>query len=93
MSEETKFTEEELKQIKEIQDSYFEVQNKYGQSALAKLRLEEQFNTINKAEQDLAKNFEEIQSKEREFLKQITEKYGEGTLNPDTGVFTQNKSE
>ena len=90
---ETKFTEEELKQIKEIQDSYFEVQNKYGQSALAKLRLEEQFNTINKAEQDLAKNFEEIQSKEREFLKQITEKYGEGTLNPDTGVFTQNKSE
>ena len=70
-----------------------DIQNKYGQSALAKLRLEEQFNSIAKGEQDLAKNFEEIQSKERNFLKEITEKYGEGTLNPATGVFTQNKSE
>ena len=29
MAEETKFTEEELKQVKEIQDSYFDIQNNF----------------------------------------------------------------
>ena len=53
MAEETKFTEEELKQIKEIQDSYFK-----------------------------------IQTNEKTFLNGITEKYGEGSLDPETGVFT-----
>ena len=34
-----------------------------------------------------------IQQEEQKFLEGITEKYGQGTLNPDTGVFTPNKSE
>ena len=46
MAEETKFTEEELKQVKEIQEN------------------------------------------ENTFLAGITEKYGEGSLDPETGVFT-----
>ena len=33
------------------------------------------------------------QEKERNFLEDITKKYGEGSLNPETGVFTSNKSE
>jgi len=88
---ETKFTEEELKQIKEIQESYFDVQNQFGQARIAKLRLEEQMNTVIKGEEDLLGKFEEIQSKEKDFLKTITDKYGEGSLNPETGEFTANK--
>jgi len=36
----------------------------------------------------------DIQSKEKTFLDKITKKYGQGTLNPETGVFTsiENKS-
>ena len=30
--------------------------------------------------------------KEKKFLDGITEKYGQGTLNPETGEFTPNKS-
>ena len=88
---EVKFTEEELKQVKGIQDSYFDIQNQFGQTSLAKLRLDEQMESVLKSEDDLRTKFEEIQSNERDFLKGITEKYGEGSLNPETGVFTQNK--
>jgi len=88
---EVKFTEEELKQVKEIQDSYFDIQNQFGQTSLAKLRLDEQMENVLKSEDDLRIKFEEIQSNERDFLNGITEKYGEGSLNPETGVFTKNK--
>ena len=42
MSEETKFTDEELKQIKGIQDSYAKLQSEFGQVGISKMRLQEQ---------------------------------------------------
>ena len=92
MSEEVKFTEEELKQVQTIQTSYAEVTNKLGQISIAKLRLEEQEISLQKENETLLKTFSKIQSDEKTFLDEITKKYGDGTLNPDTGVFTPNKS-
>ena len=92
MSEETKFTEDELKEIKGIQDGYFNIQNQFGQLHMAQMRLEEQHNTLEKGEKEIEKSFEELQKKEKDFLDGITKKYGEGTLNPETGVFSPNKS-
>ena len=88
MSEEVKFTEEELTQVQNIQKSYQNVQIQFGQIKLAQIRLEEQ-------EIDLEESLKNIQSDEKKFLDGITEKYGQGTLNPETGVFTstENKSE
>ena len=93
MTEAKKFTEEELKQVKEIQDKYFDIQNQFGLASITKLRLEKQFDNLHKQEQDLAKSFTEIQENERKFLDEITKKYGQGTLNPETGEFVPNKSE
>jgi predicted nuclease with TOPRIM domain len=93
MSEETKFTEEELKQVKEIQDNYFNIQNRFGQITLAKIRLEQQLDVLDNQEEGLHKEFSDIQEKEKTFLNGVTEKYGEGSLNPDTGIFTSNKLE
>ena len=39
MAEDTKFTEDEMKTIQGIQDSYFEVQNDFGKLNLAKIKL------------------------------------------------------
>ena len=86
MPEEVKFDNEELKKLKEIQDSYMGVQNNFGQLKMAMFRLEQQ-------EIELEDKLKNIQENETEFLKKITEKYGEGNLNPETGVFTPNKSE
>ena len=88
MPEEVKFTEEELTQVQNIQRSYTSLQTQFGQLQLAKIRLDEQ-------ESDLKLNLRDIQSEEKKFLDGITEKYGQGSLNPETGVFTptENKSE
>ena len=88
MPEEVKFTEEELKQVQNIQASYVNVQNQFGQLKLAQLRLDEQ-------EIQLEESLKQLQGEEKKFLDGITDKYGQGTLNPETGMFTptENKSE
>ena len=86
MPEEVKFTEEELKQVQNIQVSYQNVQNQFGQLKLAQIRLDEQ-------EVQLEDALKQVQSEEKKFLDGITDKYGQGTLNPETGVFTPTASE
>ena len=90
MPEEVKFTEEEIKQVQTIQASYQNVQIQFGQLKLNQIRLDEQ-------EVELEDSLKQIQSEEKKFLDGITDKYGQGTLIPDTGVFTpvasENKSE
>ena len=88
MPEEVKFTEEELKQVQNIQASYQNIQNQFGQLKMAQIRLDNQ-------EVELEDSLKQIQGEEQKFLDGITDKYGQGTLNPETGVFTpaENKSE
>ena len=81
MSEEIKFTEEELKSLGDLQQSYQRITNSYGQIALAKHNLEEQ-------EAAVKSEFENTRQQEQKLLTSITEKYGPGQLNPQTGVFT-----
>ena len=87
MSEEVKFTEKELTQVQNIQKNYASIQNQFGQLKLSQIRLDEQ-------EGELENSLKSIQLKEKKFLDGITDKYGQGTLNPETGVFTptENKS-
>ena len=54
---------------------------RFGQIALTKYNLQKQ-------EQQAEADFEEIRVKEQNVLNGITEKYGPGTLDPNTGVFT-----
>tara|TARA_A100001391_G_scaffold157721_1_gene116044 strand:+ start:313 stop:597 length:285 start_codon:yes stop_codon:yes gene_type:complete len=86
MPEEVKFTEEELKQVQNIQNSYQNIQIQFGQLKVAQIRL-------NNQEVDLEEAFKQVQSEEKKFLDGITDKYGQGTLNPETGVFTPIESE
>ena len=70
-----------------IQATYQNVQNNFGQLKMAQIRLDEQ-------EVELEESLKSIQGEEQKFLDGITEKYGQGSLNPETGVFTptENKS-
>jgi hypothetical protein len=85
MSKEAKFTEEEMNQVKTFQQNYVNIQNQFGQLKMAQIRLDGQ-------EVDLENALTSIQDEEKKFLDGITEKYGEGSLNQETGVFTPNKS-
>jgi len=91
LENQTKFSEEELKTVKEIQDEYVKIQTQFGQLSLAKIKLEKDSILLDESESNLKNDFQKIQDKEAEFLDGITKKYGQGTLNPETGEFTPNK--
>ena len=86
MPEEVKFTEEELKQVQNFQQNYMNIQNQFGQIKMTMVRLEQQ-------EIELEDGLKNLQEEEKKFLDGITDKYGQGPLNPETGVFTPDKSE
>jgi hypothetical protein len=62
------------------------IQNQFGQIKMTMVRLEQQ-------EIELEDGLKNLQEEEKKFLDGITDKYGQGTLNPETGVFTPDKSE
>ena len=82
---EVKFNKEEMTKVNNIRNSYLSIQQNFGQLKLAQIKLDEQ-------EIDLNNALKSIQDEEKKFLDGITEKYGDGTLNPETGEFTPNKS-
>ena len=91
MSEPVKFTEEEMRGVKDIQKQFFDIQRQFGQIAMARLRLQEQLDNLDQSESDLVDQFNKNKEKENKFLDETTKKYGEGSLNPETGEFTPNK--
>ena len=93
MSDNTKFTEEEMKKISELQQTYSNVQNALGQLGVNKIRIEQQFQELATAEKRLQTKFVETQKEETEFVDSINNKYGRGSLDLTTGVFTSNPEE
>ena len=59
-SDEIKFTEEELTQVQNIQKSYSNVQNQFGQISVAQVRLEEQEHSLAKEHENLVKSLKKI---------------------------------
>ena len=85
MAEDIKFSDDELKSISGIRTAYAEITNRFGQIQLTKYNLQKQ-------EEQAEIDFESVKVKEQEVLQGITEKYGPGTLDPNTGVFTPSES-
>ena len=71
---EVKFTDEEMKSLKGIQESYFNVQNEYGKLELSRIRLEQQLDGLDTMDNGLREKFVQTQSTEKEFLDGITKK-------------------
>ena len=88
MTEEVKFTDEEMKQLVELQQRYQTIQNALGQLGVAKLRLEQQVATFDVEQNNIESQFTEIQNQERGFVDSVNKKYGDGNLDINTGVFT-----
>tara|TARA_Y100000004_G_scaffold196080_1_gene264963 strand:+ start:175 stop:501 length:327 start_codon:yes stop_codon:yes gene_type:complete len=89
----TKFSEKEMEKIKSFQDKYVTIQRKFGQGAINKIRLEQSIELLNKEMSELRKEYTELQKEETTFVDSVTKKYGEGTLNPETGEFQPNSEE
>ncbi len=86
MSEERKVTEEELVQIKELQEAYLKVTYDLGQLAVEKLDLESKLNKISEAHNDAANHLAALRLKEQEISNNLQENYGSSTIDLETGV-------
>ena len=85
---EVKFTEEELQSIQNLSVKNNDIVNRFGQLAIAKINLEKQSEAVEEEEFKLHEELEALKKEEQETLKNITDKYGPGSLDPTTGVFT-----
>ena len=93
MAEDVKFTEEEMTQINELQQTYLNLQNTMGQLGVARIRLDQQCTDLETSEDTIRTQFTENQTKERNFVDSINKKYGDGNLDLSTGVFTPKPTE
>ena len=85
---EVKFTEKELQSLQDLSDKSNGITNRFGQLAIAKINLEKQSESVEEEEFKLHEELESLKKEEQETLQKITEKYGPGSLDPQTGVFT-----
>ena len=86
--EPTKFTEDELKSLQELQNTYASISTQFGQLKVSRINLERQLNSLDEAEDNLTTDWETNRQTENDLVKTLNDKYGAGTLNPATGEFT-----
>lgn len=88
MADETKFTDDELKSLQELQESYQEKQAELGQLSVQRILQNQRTEAIEIRTQEVEQEYAEVQQKERDLVKTLNDKYGPGQLDPATGVFT-----
>ena len=88
-----KFTDEELQSLQELQNTYASISTQFGQLKVSRINLERQMYSLDEAEDNLTKAWEENRQTESDLVKSLNEKYGAGTLNPTTGEFIPNPTE
>ena len=76
-----KFTPEEIQEIQDLQQLYTTVVTQAGQVHLEEI-------TLHERKKQVEANFEEVKRKEQEILSNLNTKYGEGSINLETGEFT-----
>tara|TARA_B100000287_G_scaffold22583_1_gene22182 strand:+ start:437 stop:748 length:312 start_codon:yes stop_codon:yes gene_type:complete len=88
MADEIKFSEEELKSLGELSQGYQNIQSAFGQIRVQKILAQQQLDGLDEAELKMEGDYNDLQQKERDLVAELNEKYGPGSLDPQTGVFT-----
>ena len=86
--EAVKFSEEELQSLQELQNTYAGISTQFGQLKVSKMNLLRQLDSLEQSEETLENAWEDNRKKETELVQSLTEKYGPGSLNPQTGEYT-----
>jgi hypothetical protein len=81
-------TQEELQSIKELQSKYNQTLFEIGVVEAQRLALVEQVEKREADKKTLLNDLATIEQKENELAKSLQEKYGTGSINPETGDIT-----
>lgn len=88
MSNTIKFTDDEITEIRFLQNKFQDKLIKFGQIHLETIELEERISTLKNEQNRLKNEYLSLQSTEQELMDKLTTKYGEGSLNLKEGTFT-----
>lgn len=80
-----KVESDELRQATQIRQTFVNLTHEYGKLAFAQ-------RTIDREKEQIEKQFDELLKDEEQFIRELNERYGTGTLNIETGQFTPEKS-
>ena len=88
MAKPTKFTDEELKSINELQQKYAQTTDAFGRLRVQRVIMNQQLEQLDDAEARLENDYTDLQKSEQELVTSLNEKYGAGSLDINTGEFT-----
>jgi len=84
---ELKFTEEELNKLRETRNKFNQHVVDLGNAEIQLTEAEDMLDQLKKRRQEILNSYQQLKNQEAEFSKQLTEKYGVGTVDIDTGKF------
>ena len=87
----TKFTEQEMQSIKEVQEEYSKVGVQLVQIKQARKNSEDYLNQLEEQVIVITQTILELSGKQKEIADALNNKYGIGTLDMESGEFTPNK--
>ena len=81
-------TQEELQSINDLQSKYNQTLFEIGVAEAQRLALYDQVEKLESNKKVLLGDLASIEQKENELVKSLQEKYGTGSINPETGEIT-----
>ena len=91
MSEVTKLTDEELSSVKSLREEIVGSISTVGQLKLTYDLMEEDLTTVKSKLNEQVTKYKELLVKEKGLVDELLKKYGLGSLDVETGVFTPEK--
>jgi hypothetical protein len=91
MPETLKFTDDEVNEIRFLQNKFQEKLIKFGQIQLETIELEDRLSLLKNEQSRLRTEYISLQRTEQDLMDKLTNKYGEGSLNLKEGTFTPSK--
>lgn len=88
MTEGKKLTDEELSSVKGLREEIVTVISTTGQLKLTCDLMKEDLDTANQKLTEQSKKYKELLEKEKELIDILLQKYGIGSLDIETGIFT-----
>ena len=93
MADTVKFSEEEMKSLSDLQDTYQQLTQRMGQLEAQRIVQAQGLDAIDSEKDGLREQWIGNQQKERELVDTLNKKYGPGTLDPNSGEFTPTPAE
>lgn len=91
MNEKIKMTEEELTEVRMLQDKFQQKIFQLGQLSLQRLQATTALKRISEQEPKLEEEWINLQKEENDLINQLLNKYGEGSLDLKEGIFISEK--